>query len=351
MPKVLFCWSHISGYMAACWRSLASHDGCRMHVIAWRPGKETDFDSTVMQGIPSTLISEEQSADYLYIKNKVLEINPDIIVLCGWLCKSYAKLASDPMFRGKKFVLAMDTPWRGSPRQRVAKYLLRGYLRKMSIVFVPGERARVYAEKLGIRPNRIRRGMYGVDVSQLSNAAQQRGANAWPKRFLFAGRYEHKKGIDVLLKSYQVYRQQVKDPWELVCCGKGPLSHLLSGPAGVIDKGFVQPKELRDVFLGAGALVLPSRYDPWPLIIVEACAAGLPVVATEACGSTVELVRHLYNGLLVTPNDVESLARAIVKLHGMYSDLPLMGQKSRELAAPYSAEMWATRWIEAFESI
>ena len=57
------------------------------------------------------------------------------------------------------------------------------------------------------------------------------------------------------------------------------------------DRGFVQPADQAAIWAEHGAFALASRYDPWPLVIVEACAAGLPVIHSEACGSAVELVR------------------------------------------------------------
>jgi len=56
---------------------------------------------------------------------------------------------------------------------------------------------------------------------------------------------------------------------------------------------------------------LPSAYEPWGVVINEAVACGLPVIATEVVGAAVELVKHQTNGMIVRPRDVAGLADAI----------------------------------------
>jgi glycosyltransferase involved in cell wall biosynthesis len=121
----------------------------------------------------------------------------------------------------------------------------------------------------------------------------------------------------------------------------------LHGQQGVENRGFVQPAQMIDVLREHGAFVLASNYDPWPLVIVEAAAAGLPVVCTEACGSAVEVVRTNYSGVLSATGDAPALADALRWMHDRHQQLPTVGARGRELAAAYSAQMWAARWSEA----
>jgi glycosyltransferase involved in cell wall biosynthesis len=217
------------------------------------------------------------------------------------------------------------------------------------MVFVPGERSYQYARFLGVPEDRIRRGTYGVDCDAFAPilARRERGGD-WPRSFLFMGRYQRAKGLDVLVPAYAAYRSLVRDPWPLVCCGKGELAGLLRGVPGIEDRGFVQPADQPELLAGQGVFVLASRFDPWPLVIPESCAAGLPIVCSNACGSGVELVRPYYNGIQTPTGDVRALAGAMAWMHGAHARLPEMGRRSVELARAYSAGMWATRWHEAF---
>jgi len=342
--RVVICWSDISGYMAACWRALVARGQWDVHVVAWKRSHDTEFAAGVMDGIPCTLLTDEQREDRAHVRSIVTGMQPDVVVLPGWMSRAYMALAREPALAGARFVMTSDNPWWGRVRQYAARYGLRAYLRRMDRIFVPGERAWQYALRLGFGPDRIRRGLYGVDVEGLAPLLEQRRAGPWPRSFLYVGRYAEIKGLDVLVQAYRAYRAQVDAPWALQCCGKGPLESLLADEPGINNHGFVQPGDLGPVWQRVGAFVLASRYDAWPLVVVEACAAGLPVLATENCGSTVELVRPAYNGWLFPREDVGALTRALVAAHRAYDQLPEMGARAQEFARAYSAQAWALRW-------
>jgi glycosyltransferase involved in cell wall biosynthesis len=349
--KIAFCWSNPSGYMAACWRTLAERADCDVFVLAFEPEADTNtnFDARVMDGIRHRLLSVRERQDYRVVSDIILGYRPDAIVVGGWRSRQYRRLASDPRLKGTRLVLMIDNPIRRGVRQRLGRLVLRPYLQRMHIVFVPGERAWQAARFYGVPEDRIFRGTYGIDYARLSGLHEQREANGggWPRVFLFVGRYERTKGVDLLLDAYGRYRQLVEHPWELMCCGMGPMGSLIAGAEGVREIGFRQPDQMREVWLEAGAFVLPSRFDPWPVALAEACAAGLPVVCSEACGSGVELVRPLFNGLAVPTGSVDSLAGALGWVHDHADEMVAMGARSRDLAAPYSAQMWADRVLRA----
>lgn len=249
--------------------------------------------------------------------------------------------------------MAMDTPWRGTARQRLAPYVLRRFLKHMDRVVVTGERSWQYARKLRFSPDRIIRGAYGIDYELLSPLwdLRRRRPGGWPRRFLFIGRYEKDKGIDVLLAAHRQYSQLVSDPWPLTCCGLGSLDELVNDSPGVQNLGFLQPPDLLPVLASSGVFVIASTFDPWPLVIVEASAAGLPVIGSEACGSAVEVIRPHYNGLIVPDGDAAAMAAAMAHMHRSADELPLMGERGQQLAAPYSAETWAKRWSQMVGSL
>jgi glycosyltransferase involved in cell wall biosynthesis len=281
-----------------------------------------------------------------------LEHRPEVIVLCGWFHPAYRRLVKDPRCRGIQFIMIMDTPWLGKSRQWLARIALRRFVRDMARVWVTGERSWQYARRLGVAETRLRRGTYGIDYAKLSRCHAERAALPdWPRRFLFSGRYAPEKGLDVLVAGYQRYRELVADPWPLDCCGTGPLQPRLEGVPGLKNLGFLQPAELMKALVQAGVFVLPSTYDPWPLALVEAAGSGLPIICSEACGSSVELVRHLHNGWLSATGDSQSLAAAMVAAHRSHGCLATIGARSLPMAAAYSAERWAERLVEMVDDL
>ena len=151
------------------------------------------------------------------------------------------------------------------------------------------------------------------------------------------------KGIDVLIEANQRYRSRVADPWPIRCCGIGKWGEAIRAADGIEDHGFVQPGDLCQIYAEAGVFVLPSRFEPFGVVVTEACAAGLPIICTESIGSSVELVRSFYNGYLVGANDPEGLAQAMRWMPEHHEQLPQLGARSRAMAEPFGVDIWAER--------
>lgn len=354
--RVCICWSNISGYMAACWRRLAE-SGIDLQVLAYasesHPASAAPFDAGLMQGIPHRLLTQAERIDGQFVRDQVASSRPDVVVICGWSIPAYRQLLDAPELRGVRFVLTMDTPWRGELRQYLARFALRRLVRRVSAVFVPGERGWQYARRLGFEEGKIHRGVYGIDYPHFNAALEKRIAAGaiWPRSFLYAGRYEHVKGLDVLLAAYVAYRSKVQDPWGLTCCGAGTLGAAVDRAEGVTNLGFVQPVDQPAAFAQHGAFVIASRYEPWGVALAEAAAAGLPICCTEACNAGLDAVRSYYNGVRVSTGDIESLTRALCWFHAHSDLMPVFGRRSAEMAAAFDASVWTTHWSEVLSSL
>jgi glycosyltransferase involved in cell wall biosynthesis len=128
------------------------------------------------------------------------------------------------------------------------------------------------------------------------------------------GRLETQKGFDILLDAFARIRKERPDA-ALLLVGEGSVRGELEEAARRLALG--------DAVRFAGAVpdagpflrrfdlfVLPSRWEGFPLTILEAMAAGVPIVATAVDGS-VEAIRHGTDGLLVPPENAEALAEAV----------------------------------------
>ncbi|MBU6173621.1 MAG: glycosyltransferase, partial [Planctomycetes bacterium] len=189
-------------------------------------------------------------------------------------------------------------------------------------------------------------GLYSVDTDLLVSTFEKRCTKPWPKKFLYVGRYIEEKDLRTLAEGYRIYRSLVKDPWPLSTIGQGPHRKLLEDQIGVDVLDFVQPDDLAVFWERHGAFVIASKYDPWPLVIVEACRAGLPVIHSTACGSAVELVRESYSGYSFPTGSAIGLALAMTKIHHRYDDLRTMGKRSIQLSSPYCSRQWAMNVLE-----
>jgi glycosyltransferase involved in cell wall biosynthesis len=112
-------------------------------------------------------------------------------------------------------------------------------------------------------------------------------------------------------------------------------------------RGRVSPEELLCRFAEADALLLTSTYEGYGMVLAEALAAGLPIVATRA-GAIPEVVRDREEAELVPPGDAGALARAIARLASDPSERRRRARRARERAA--GLPRWSES-IAAFDRI
>lgn len=344
--RVVFLWAEVSGYMPACWRAMAARRGVDVHVVHPRHllARENPFDAGRLLGELSNDMFETNMPDLdRWLVKTIVERSPDVVVMCGWIFWPYTRVVTAPELRNTRVVLGMDSPWRGTWKQRLARLRLSDVVKRVDLAVTASEPSSEYARWLGVPESRIHRGFYGFDYDRFHSAPAAR-PSAWPRQFLFVGRYVPQKDLKTLVAAYTTYRQSVSEPWGLTCCGTGDDARLLNGVPGVVDARFTQPDDLPGVFSRHGAFVLPSRFEPWGVVLAEAAAAGLPIICTNVCGAGQDLVRPYFNGVVVAPQDVPSLARAMRWVHEHESELQRMGGRGQAMAEAFSAQAWASRW-------
>ncbi|HEX4521412.1 MAG TPA: glycosyltransferase [Gaiellaceae bacterium] len=166
------------------------------------------------------------------------------------------------------------------------------------------------AERIRIVPNTIDVGAYGRAASEIRARAEEVRA-AWdlPERFvLFAGRLIEDKGILDLIAARTL---QNGESLPLVVAGEGRLEVEVQAAPGVRHIGFVQPERLLELFALAEWTVVPSRREPWGVVVNEALACGCPVIVTDQVGAGADLVEDGVNGVVVPAGSPEALARAL----------------------------------------
>jgi glycosyltransferase involved in cell wall biosynthesis len=346
--RVVFCWAEVTGYMAACWRALARRPGVDIHVLHTRQlfDIKSPFDlDPLLEGISNTEFARDAPDMDAWLRREIGRHQPDVLVVCGWIFPPYTRVMAAAEFDKARVILGMDSPWRGTAVQRLSRWRLRDIVRHTDMVVTAGDRSAEYARHMGVDVDKIRSGYYGFDYDRFSPVAERRdAAGAWPRQFLFVGRYVPQKDLDTLMKAYAEYRASVSNPWGLTCCGSGPDQSLLRDQPGVTDRGFTQPDEQPRIFAEHGAFVLASNFEPWGVVLAEAAASGMPLVCTTACGAGIDLVRPSISGLLTEPGDVHGLANAMRWMHDHEEQLRGMGRRARELSQTFSADAWAARW-------
>jgi glycosyltransferase involved in cell wall biosynthesis len=161
--------------------------------------------------------------------------------------------------------------------------------------------------------------------------------------FLYSGQLIERKGVDVLIRAFErVGRTSTQIA--LVILGDGPLRDALkaSVPSEMTNRvhfvGHVPQADLPAYFATADAFVFPSRHDGWGVVINEACAARLPVIATRQAGAVGDLIIDGVNGFVVEREDVDGIAAKMQFLVDHPSERKKMGLEGRRIVESFSVE-------------
>lgn len=352
--RIAICWTEIAGYTAACWRALAGRAGVDLRVLAWpsnfsRTGSQ--YQRSLVEGLPVRLLEEHEQQDSELVAKHVNEHRPDLVIMGGWAERPYRQLVWDDRLKDARMVLAMDTPWRGTWRQRLARWKIGNYIDRLDAIFVPGVRGQEFALRLKMPAQRIFTGMLGFDFALYQHVWEKRASGPWPKTFVFLGRYSIEKALDSLAAGYAHYRGNTKDSWPLHCYGSGPLRNQLEGHEGIEVHEWVQPADQPDLLAKHGAGILTSRREAWSLAVAEQMASGLPMICTDAVGAAPDLIVPEQTGLVCPTDSPREIGNAMRWMTDHHDRLAEMGQAARERARPYGAQQWCERVVTMGEQL
>ena len=173
-----------------------------------------------------------------------------------------------------------------------------------------------------------------------------------PPALLFLGDLSDRKGVPELLKA--LARPELRRrPWHLTLAGGGPLDRFKGevAAAGLGDRitftGWVTPEKVQALLRSADLFALPSHGEGQAMSLLEAMAHGLAIVATPV-GSHLEVVKDEESALLVTPGDVDQLARRLLRLT---DDRPLRERLGAAARARYEAGFSTRSYVRRMAGI
>lgn len=216
----------------------------------------------------------------------------------------------------------------GSTLKRAAKQLLLPpILRACSGVLVCGDLGQRYFERYGVPPAAIHKVPYEPDYTVFAQPSRDRIAairNSFSlsqtrRRIIFVGRMEPVKDPQLLLDAFIEISPQLPD-WDLLMVGEGSLRQRLQSlvpPAlasRIIWTGFFEdPNDLAALYSLSDVFVLPSRVEPWGVVVSEA-ACHLALIASDQVGAAHELIRDGVNGFRFRAGDLQDLKSKLLEL-------------------------------------
>ncbi len=195
--------------------------------------------------------------------------------------------------------------------------------------------------------------------SSLVRDVSLKGAESKPSYpvILYVGRLAPRKGVHYLL---QAMPRIIKHSPEaiLFVVGEGPLKQYLVDLSRRLDLqnsvmflGYVSDEKIRSLFAFADVVVVPSIFEGCPLVLLEAMAAGKPVVASAVHGIT-EVIKPDFSGLLVEPGSIHEIEHAVIRLLEDRKFANYLGKNARQtVIRGYSWEKIARRTLEVYEKL
>lgn len=289
----------------------------------------------------------------LEVWRRLVRLNPDVVLVPGYYTLPAIAAAAWAKVHGRVSVLMTESTASDHARTGWKERMKSGLIRGLFDWAVTGGKAHVrYLAQLGFSLDRVVR-YYDVVENALYREGtamlRTKGAAAFGlpgSYFLYVGRLAEEKNVAGLLRSWLAYRA-AGGTWALVLAGSGPEREALQKiaaesvyAADVHFAGHKGSRELLPLYAFAECFVLPSRREPWGLVVNEAMASGLPVIVSSRCGCSEDLVVAGENGFVFDP---EATGDALSFLLGQMEALGpgrrrAMGDRSRWVIEEYSPE-------------
>lgn len=288
----------------------------------------TDADMTSLPSMPLPLYPDVRLVlpNYAAVRDAIDRFKPDLVhcateFIVGRVGQIAAARSGTPMVTSyhtdfSRYMTSYGVPWLAKP---VARYLARFHLRARR-TFTPSKASRGDLVKLGISDVVV--WGCGVDAERFNPARRSQELRATlgidgAFTFLYVGRLAAEKGVDVVVEAYRRAESQLpKGSVRLVIAGAGPEEKRLRGnaPPGTVFLGFLERNTaLPQLYASADAFAFASTTETLGLVVLEAMASGLTVLATPA-GGVAEHMRDGENGIAYPANDIDACAAAMVRL-------------------------------------
>jgi glycogen synthase len=173
-------------------------------------------------------------------------------------------------------------------------------------------------DKIVVIPNGVNLSKYESVKVNKHQARAKWGVNGSEKLLLFVGRLTHQKGVEYLIRAIPSVAKSHNV--RLIVVGDGYMRGQLESEANATGQGwrmrftgFISDSDVVELLLSSDVMVIPSVYEPFGVVALEAMASSLPVVASNVDGLA-EIVEDEETGILVKPRDSASISGGISKI-------------------------------------
>lgn len=194
----------------------------------------------------------------------------------------------------------------------------------------------------------------GFVIPNFTSLRVYKRSNLGTKRAICVGRLDYVKNIDLLIESWKIVTDRYPD-WHLDVWGNGPLKDELQEKINRLKlaenvKLCGVTNNLANIYPDYSLFVLPSRYEGFPLVLVEAMNFGLPCIGFDISGN-VAVIQDRKNGIIVKERTKEKLADSICELLSSNKMLELYSKNAVASVQKFEKENVMQMWMKLFKTI
>jgi glycosyltransferase involved in cell wall biosynthesis len=296
---------------------------------------------------------------YIALLRAFHDFRPTVLNVTGYFDWAQIFLMTYARMRGVKVVLSSESSAMDHDRSIFKEVIKRWILSRAHVFFCFGKSTAHYLLKLGVKRPQIRvRHAAVIDEQIIRNNFDEARLRIKKNKFsyVYVGRLAPEKNLEMLVRAFLNVTQKTTDAnWELLLVGEGPsrstLQNLASNHPNIRFAGGHPWYKVPEWLAQADVLVLPSKSEPWGLVVNEAMVCGMPVIVSNKCGCVNDLVKNGINGFTFSPKSQKDLESHLSFFIRNTNEIQWMGAESGRIIAPYAAREVAIEMINCYKSL
>lgn len=306
--KIIFLYAQITPYLLGCINNYIKVNPNNNIVIIYLDIFK-NLNLTINKNCK--LIPKKNFNDRKEMESFILNYGPDVILISGRMDKDYLIISKN--FANKiTRVTIQDTMNQKTFKQFIqsllSKYLYRKYFDKFWGVGIPQTS---FAKKIGFKSCDISEGFYVADKIFFDSKIIIDYNGFKNLNFLFIGRLVKEKNIVNLATAIESINFKNRSSHTLTIIGEGYELSKLTKFKCIDYKGLKKQKDIVKIAKKCHVFCLPSIYEPWGVVIHEMAALGLPILSSNKCGASYNLVIDGFNGFKFDPYYVNTIKKAL----------------------------------------
>lgn len=227
-----------------------------------------------------------------------------------------------------------------------AKKLIKKYASKLVVLTEQDRQAHI--NNMGFSPNSIL--AFANPCMNITESPYNFDSHV----FLAVGRLTHPKGYDWLLEAWSIVEECISD-WKLVIVGSGEDDKMLKAKMNFLKLKYVNfvghTDDVGAYYSKGSCFVLSSRYEGFPMVLLEAEASGLPVVSFDCKTGPRDLVVDGKTGYLVEDTNIQALAQAMIRFTKDKDTAERMSIEAKKFVSQFNLEAITDKWEKLIEEI